>query len=277
MSRLHFFEAIERSIDFQKEYEKLESMCDENYGYSRYSAGITINTWIERNFRHWEKRSNYISFAELRKQLGFLVEYDDGNEYISGFDIDINKYLLFCEMMLNVIAGLQEYNNPAIEEVIIAFMDTIRATVEKAGLEIKTIDEEIMIVEKNAVAIEVADKQPEIAEAVIEYNHYLLRGDLNRKKILLKIIADALEPKRKELNGLNSKMTSDFFYMVNEMDVRHNNCNPNDSKNYKPKFALLNENDKESWYDCIYEQGLSLYMLLEQQDRNKKIASYKNS
>ena len=41
MSRLHFFEAIERSIDFQKEYEKLESMCDENYGYSRYSAGIT--------------------------------------------------------------------------------------------------------------------------------------------------------------------------------------------------------------------------------------------
>lgn len=67
-------------------------------------------------------------------------------------------------VIVDIVLESQEYNNPAIEEVIIAFMDTIRATVEKAGLEIKTIDEEIMIVEKNAVAIEVADKQPEIAE-----------------------------------------------------------------------------------------------------------------
>lgn len=81
-------------------------MCAENYGGVRYGTKITINTWIERNFRHWEKRSNYTSFAELCNQLGFPVENDNLNEYISASDIDLNKYLLFCEMMLNMIFGL---------------------------------------------------------------------------------------------------------------------------------------------------------------------------
>ena len=277
MSRVHFFEAIEREVDFRREYAKLEGMCAENYGSVRYGTKITINTWIERNFRNWKKRSNYTSFAELRDQLGFPIEDDNGNEYISANDIDINRYLLFCEMMTNVIVGLQEYHEPLLDEVITAFIETIRATVEKAGLEIHTLDDEIMIIEKNAVAVEVADKQPELADVIIEYNHYLLQGDLERKKELLKSIADALEPRRKELNGLNSRMTDDFFYMVNSMNVRHNNCNPTDTKKYNQKFAILSAFDKESWYDLIYEQGLSLFVLLEQQGRNKRIDAFKST
>ncbi len=277
MSRVHFFEAIEREVDFRREYAKLEEMCAENYGGVRYGKIITINTWIERNFRHWEKRSNYTSFAELRNQLGFPVENDNGNEYISANDIDINRYLLFCEMMTNVIVGLQEYHEPLLDEVITAFIETIRATVEKAGLEIHTVDDEIMIIEKNAVAIEVAEKHPELADVVIEYNHYLLQGDLERKKELLKSLADALEPKRKNLSALNLRMTDDFFYLVNNMNVRHNNCDPTDTKNYNQKFAILSTFDKESWYDLIYEQGLSLFVLLEQQGRNKRIDAFKST
>ncbi len=271
MSRMHFFEAIERDVDFQMEYMKLESMCAEKYGNYYCGSVITINSWIESNFRHWKNRANYTSFSELRNQLGFPI--DNYNV----MDIDINQYLLFCEMMLNVIFGLREYNEHALDEVIEALIETIRATVEKVGLEIRFIDGEAMIVEKNAVAIEVADKQPEIAEIIIEYNNYLLKGNLKRKKELLKAIADTLEPKRKELSGYNLRMTEDFFYMVNNMNVRHNNCDPRDSKNYNSKFDSLNVCDKEKWYDIIYEQGLSLFMLLQQQDRNKMIEYFKNS
>ncbi|MBO6241131.1 MAG: hypothetical protein J6O61_09955 [Butyrivibrio sp.] len=178
-------------------------------------------------------------------------------------------------MIINVIVGVQEEHIAMLDPVIEALINTIIATVEKCGMEIKTINDEIMIVEKNAVAIEVADKVPELADIIIEYNHYLLKGDLNRKKELLKRIADALEPERKELNGINKSATDDFFFMVNNWNIRHNNCNPNDAKNYNSKFDSFSTAQKEECYDLVYEQGLALYVMKEQLGRTKKIDSLK--
>lgn len=275
MIRKHFFESLEREVNFQNEYIKLEKMCNEIYGRSVYSNGVSINTWIEQNFRSWRKRSNYTSFEELREQLGFSIKNDNGELFINAAEININRYLLFCEMIINVIVGVHEEHIAMLDPVIEALVNTIIATVEKCGMEIKTINDEIMIVEKNAVAIEVADKVPELADIIIEYNHYLLKGDLNRKKELLKRIADALEPERKELNGINKSATDDFFFMVNNWNIRHNNCNPNDAKNYNPKFDSFSTAQKEECYDLVYEQGLALYVMKEQLGRTKKIDSLK--
>lgn len=70
----HFFERLERKIDFNREYRKLEKMVSgEDYsrrGYGHYS----INDWIEENFRDWSNRNNYISFSEVRGQVGFSIE-----------------------------------------------------------------------------------------------------------------------------------------------------------------------------------------------------------
>ena len=273
MGRLHFFESLEREIDFKKEYIKLEEMCAEQYGNSLYRSGISINSWISNKFRFWNKRSNYASFEELRDHLGFSINDDMG--YVAIPKIDINSYFLFCEMLLNVIIGLQEHNEPALDDVITALFETIKATAEKAGMEVRTVDDEYMIVEKNAVAIEVADKVPVLADVIIEYNHYLLEGNIDRKREILKQIADALEPKRAELSGINKRNTSDFFHMVNTMNIRHNNCDQNDPSKYNAKFDALSDYEKEGWYDLIYEQGLMLFVLLEQQVRNKKIDAFK--
>ena len=183
----------------------------------------------------------------------------------------MNKYLLYCEMMLNLIAGLHKTQIPTLNQVINAFLDTITATLEKCGMEIRTLGEEIIIIEKNPVAIEVADKKPELTDVIIEYNQYLLRGNIERKKELLKYIADTLEPERKTLSGIDKHMTDDFFFMVNNWNIRHNNCDSRDAKNYNKKFDGLSMAQKEECYDLVYEQGLALYVLKEQQERNKKI------
>lgn len=112
---------------------------------------------------------------------------------------------------------------------------------------------------------------------IIEYNHYLLRGNLDRKRLLLIQISDALEPKRKTLEGINKEQTKDFFDLINNMNIRHNNLEPADKGNYNPVFASYTSAEQEAWYDLIYEQALMLYMLLEQLDRNKKIDTYKQA
>ena len=274
----HFFECMEREIDFPKEYEKLEEMISFEPIYFQYSRkSLTINEWIEMNFRNWRKRGNYTSFAELREQLGFRINNTNGI-LIKGAlnsNITIEEYFLFCEMIINILwdfRGYQEYS--AIKEKVRHINATIEANIEKMGLEIRATNDRYFIVEKNAVAIEVADKNPELADVIIEYNSYLLRGNLNRKRQILLDIADSLEPKQEVLEGIDKEKTKDFFFMVNNCNVRHNNSDK-DGKFYKEAYTKLDDSKKEECYDLIYEQSLLLYMLLEQPTRNKRIDDLK--
>ncbi len=264
----HFFECLERENDYQREYEKLEWLCNRRWeGF--YGNANSLNSWISIRFFEWKKRGNYCSFDEVREQLDFSQKCPPKN-------IDLLNYCLFCEMIINIMQQLglgSSYSEPG--NTFNIFANTVKATIEKAGLEFRKNGEEIIIVEKNAVAIEVAEENPDLAETVIEYNHYLLRGNLKRKQELLKKISDALEPKRKHLNSICSKETRDFFYLINSMNIRHNNCDKSDSAKYNADFAEMSNREKEKWYDLIYEQGLYLFTSLAQQDRTECVKEYK--
>ncbi len=270
MGRRHFYESLDRENDYQKEYEKLEELC----GYNGQSS---INVYLRNRFLMWKKRRNYCSYEELREHLGFASELRRYTYKYEDVVIDINKYLLFCEMLLNLLKDLVSSDAYWLNDICGHIILTIKATVENAGMEIRKVDDEFMIVVKNAETIQAIDVMPELSDLILEYNHYLLRGDLKRKKELLKGIADALEPKRSELDSINKQMSKDFFYMVNNMDIRHNNCDSEDASKYNPYFANLSPAEKEKWYDLIYDQALALIILLEQKDRNKAIQEMKEA
>ncbi len=271
MARKHFLESMEREIDFQREYEKLEVLCGSDMVCNHYAE--SVNTFIEHNFLKWSMRGNYCSYEELREQLGF-PSCKTNNRYLFAFGVGMNEYILYCEMILNLISDLNMDVFQATRETVEIIRTTIDATISKIGFEIKTINGEIMIVEQSAVAMHVVDIIPDISEAVIEYNHYLLKGNLQRKKELLRVVADCLEPKRKELDRICGGMSNDFFLLVNKMNIRHNNVVPN-SKNYNETFANMDNEAQEKWYDLIYEQGLALIVMLEQRKRTRVIDEYK--
>ena len=59
------------------------------------------------------------------------------------------------------------------------------------------------------------------------------------------------------------------------MNVRHNNCDPTNSGYYNKEIATLEPQKLEEWYDLIYEQALTLFVLLNQTERTKKIKELK--
>ena len=61
------------------------------------------------------------------------------------------------------------------------------------------------------------------------------------------------------------------------MNVRHNNCDVADKKKYNAKFATLTSQEQEDWYDEIYQEGLMAFLMLEQANREKRIAAFKNT
>lgn len=277
MGGLHFFERIERENDYYKEYVKLEKLCAERYINDFFGNKISINAWIEDNFRNWKRRDNFISYEELREYLEFNPRKEHNDLYNTETWIDLNRYVLFCEMILNLINGLKQFAESGLTEAIDILTDTIKKTISKAGLEFKQVEDEIIIVERNSYATEVATKEEDKANVIIEYNQYLLKGNIERKKQLLRNIADDLEPKRSILKSICRKAADNFFCLVNTMNIRHNNCNANDKSNYNPIFANMTAEEQEECYDLIYEQALFLYINLEQQVINKKIEQYKNA
>ena len=269
----HFYESMERKINFQREYNKLEELitCEEIY---THSGKYSINTWIEINFRAWKKKKNYISFAELRDHLGFNVYKNYDGFSFQASNIDINRYLLFCEMIFNISIDLGIMESE-FQEQFNDVIGLVSANLELLGLEWKTVSGEMIIVEKNAAAIEAATIEPTLADAITEYNQYLLKGNLGRKKELLFNLIRGLEPYRNELKNSYKGLSDDFFFLANKLDIRHNNVNPADKSDYYEIVANLSCVELEEWYDLIYEQGLILILLLHQKERTERISVFK--
>ena len=101
-----------------------------------------------------------------------------------------------------------------------------------------------------------------------------MRGDLEKKKSIIVRLAGILEGKQARLNQVSPTLKKDLFYIFNNFNIRHNNCD-NQSKDYKPAIADMDKNELEKWYDETYQMCLLAFMELEQADRKPKFDAIK--
>ena len=137
-------------------------------------------------------------------------------------------------------------------------LSNIRTNCDRLNFEIVKFSEGCLkIVEKNAATTAVADKYAEsdsdFSYKVIEYNHFLLKGNVGRKREILKAIADKFEAVRPQLkaNGFGA-VESDAGYLVNNLNIRHNNTDPQ-SRSHNAYVAGMQDAELEKWYDRTYD------------------------
>lgn len=273
MGRRNFFDRLVRTLNYQKEYQKIESLVLQPHSLHGYS----IEDSIERYFKDWKYNANYLSFKELRDQLGFTFVHDGYYDLPSGIIKDVNDFFDYCEMIINMIVLLPEeeaeYHGKNVNEII----RLIDYDLDFLNHRIRKIDDKYLIIQKDATASEVVDiVEDSLAKIILEYNHYLLKGDLEKKKNILVKIANALEPLKGEIKATNYQLYKDYFYLINNMDIRHNNCDSSDTSNYNAYFDKLTIKEKEEWYDEIYQMGLLIFLLLENRSRTTKISDLKS-
>lgn len=274
MGRQNFFERIEQNLNLQNEYEKLEKIV---LKYTN-EYNMSLNDEIESYFDLWKYKKNYLSFDELRSHLGFT--YTKAWDYSFNAEIEsIYDFFVYCEMILNMILVVlpeeaQIVNDNIIKKIIYIInydLESLNYTVSKMS------DDQYIIVQKDAAVSEVVELvEPTIADSILEYNHYVLKGDLEKKKNILVKIANALEPQKSEIKAINYQLFKDYFYLINNMDIRHNNCDSSDTSNYNAYFDKLTIEEKEEWYDEIYQMSLLIFLLLENRNRTKKISDLKS-
>ena len=159
------------------------------------------------------------------------------------------------------------------------FLEQIRLVVEEIGYKWITDKMIYSLIEKNTAAISVSESElipDDMSFDVLFYNHYSLSGNTNEKKQILLKFASVLEHKDNELNEESPALKRDLFFAFNNLNIRHNNVDPNGDA-YKPIVAAMSSTELESLYDEIYQMCLLAVMLIDNKERKEKFRLLRES
>lgn len=261
MKRRNFAQVLkEAKIDIKREYKRLYDWFykpEENI-FHDLSFDLenhpTLAEKINSVFLSFPFRDTCTSLDDFDESHGFFFE-----ECPKRFNID---YLVnFCEYLYNLVifSQIQEKN----------FIFHIEKVIDKIGY-MKANEEKLYIfVPRSQPAIIVSEiLPPNLSYKVIEYNHHSMKGDLERKKVTLKLLADKLELEKNELKSVDAQLHSDLFYLFNNINIRHNNPKNVNSVNILGK-------ELEEWYDYTYELCLLAFMEIEHKEHKSKVSELK--
>lgn len=279
--RKSIFDIVADKIDMKSDTYRLVTMANNE-------KTLCVNGWVnytvfefvaEFCFEDWNYRSRYMNVDDYLKALDFEVLVIDA-EY------DIESHLTLIELIYNFwnlahnmfddedFSGNLEWsgNFYHLKDV----MDEILEEYNHRVYSNKDKDYFIVIENKPEVtaAAEIMTSDT-LSFNIIRYNHRSLKGEIEVKKAILASFGTELEPKRKVLQGINKQLSEDIFFMLNNMNVRHNNCDASDSGKYKEYVSKMTLEQLEDWYDELYQMMLIAFLLLDNEERSVKVRELK--
>ncbi|CEN81005.1 hypothetical protein [Paraclostridium sordellii] len=276
-SRKNIFELMQEKYDLEEEIMKIEDLMSE-YMITTYEFGEDLGEMYELNeyileafvseylLHKWKNCRNFISCSEIRTALGI-------NEFIQScklryFTGNLEEIINYIEYILNIVNIYETHKeedtlNAKSNRLYDTLIRIVNILLDHINYESKKFEseEKVLVVEKNPAATSVAEiVEDDLSFKVIEYNHHLLKGNLDRKKEILKALADKVEPLTE---NLDNQLASDFGFLVNNINIRHNNL---EGKNRKEYIVNMQNEELEEWYDEAYQ--LMLLCILENEYKN---------
>ena len=279
MNRIPFAKRLKNAfIDIEKEYKRLYELFYQREHVCAISGYIfTLKDICEERFLDMSEtfRDTCISLKDFNKQHGFKFpakpQKTDTNLLVSFGEYSYNL-LLNC-----MYSGIDDCFNSEVREAENEYLRHIDILVEKIGYMLCEKEGVFEIVPKDQAAISVSEiVDDDLSYRVIEYNHQSMRGDIEGKKAILLKLAEKLEPLRKQLEECDQKFENDLFYLLNYLNIRHNNIVKGSSK-YEPYVAEMDKDTLEKWYDETYQMSLLAFLRLDHVDRKKHVDELKKA
>lgn len=283
MSRNNIFEIIERNSDTRKEVDRInslfikEELVSVNYSYGnekRYTVKDYVSTFC---FRNWKNRGHCFDFDDFLETVDYVFYYNsarggNANAFLAFIEIVCN-----CWKMANI--SVNQRNNVYVHANFDFMLDIMTDCLSHYNHKVVYDEstERVLVIEDNPAVTAVAEiVEPNVAMSILKYNHHTLHGDIDKKKTILFELGAKLEPKKKSLSEMDSTLAGDVFFMLNNLNIRHNNVSPG-SKNYKEYVSQLSSEALENWYDELYQMMLLAFLELDQKERKVKVKTLKDS
>ena len=255
-----------REVNLLEDFTRIDFMfCGANaiglqqYRYLGSVAGLSLEQYIDKFlFKQWSYRGRYISITDARNDLGITRE-------AFSKAINLGLFLTYVEFVSNMLLLLSAFFDKTDfyytdESCIETIMGNINNTLERLNYKKVFNEDKILIIEKDPAATAVAEIYDDVADIVLEYKRYLLRGNLGRKSQIIATLGKKIEPARKHLkaNGF-SALEDDISFILNNLNIRHNNI---DGDKANPVLAKMVNGELERWYDRVYDMLLLSMLFL---------------
>lgn len=264
MPRRSIYDIIEsEEINLSDEYDRL---------YYKYS----------HEFRFYDGKSlarhaEYYIFPNI-KVKGTSVNLSD---FLNRVGIDFKKGIHTQDELLDFIeyivllydSDIAYYDVSRKDADYESIFDSINIILEKTAHKLIRTEKGRIVVPNDAVIEEASEilcqTDPKAALELLKYNHRSNKGNVEAKKKILNYLGNVVEPL---LDGRHKKDTENTVkYILNNFNIRHNNKNGNDKKEF---FIKLTKTEIENWYDKLYTSIISLIIEAEQKRINDDVNNF---
>lgn len=287
MARKNIFQIIESKRDITQEVLRLNSLLNNEKGISIYKETSSVlppqfykssrvedfvDSYI---FKLWKCRGTCVSLEDMAETLGIEDMFTDE-------DYSEENILIYVEYVANVLflatkVRLAEKYSYYLNDSYVATRENLDNLLGWMNYERRVFEkkEQVLIVRKSAATTAVAEIVEEnLSYQIVKYNHHSLKGDIESKKAILLALGSELEPKRKDISEINKRLADDIFFMLNNLNLRHNNRSKSD-KNYKEAVAKMRKTALEDWYDELYQMLLLAFLELDNKERSERVSELK--
>ena len=272
MARTNIFEKLQSRWDLEYEANCLWRLIEEEPSFF-YQKLYTMRDFVaDYCFSTWKNRGSFLKLYDFLDAVSYYDLIEEAAE-------NPEALLDFIEIAFNLYYMAETYRKrmkPSLFKVYDAyhfFFKTANDCLAHYNHKVyynEESEQAIVIEDKPEVTAVAELEDPDSAYDIIRYNHHALKGNLTEKRAILLKMGNQLEPQRPQLTACNKQLTSDAFCLLNNLNIRHNNCTPGDSK-YKAVVAQMDDATLESWYDELYQMILLAKLELEHTTRTANV------
>ncbi len=275
MARTNMFERLNSSYSFRDEANRVNELVfvrglldDTDF----YSIAYSLKKFVsEFCFADWINRKHYLDLEDFLKTVGYERIIQNSTKKLESFiDLIELAYNLYMMADLKIREQPDRFSYRSAFKLLKRILDDNLAQYNFTTY-YDSWNETLIVVEKDpaVTAVVEIEEDSSLAFEIVQYNHHALKGDIAKKKTILFKLGAQLEPKRKELDRIDSRLSENIFTFLNNMNIRHNNIEPGNSK-YKQCVADMKPEELESWYDELYQMILLAKLELDNVERMKK-------
>lgn len=263
-----------KEIDIEREFIRIRKLFEKEHFYGIYSIKTYIDDYY---FQKWKRRGRFLSLNDLFTSLGIKDSEglkDNTLEYLLMY-IEVIVNMLKLGEISNINSNTYRYEDFNME-IYVLLKENIETLLEDLNYEIKVKNnQEYIIVEKDMLLSAVAESNEDICNDIIEYRRFSLKGNILKKRNLLKLLANKVEGMKNLFKGTTyNNMFEDIQFMLNNFNIRHNNVQ---GKNRKEYIVNLKDEELEQLYDKTFDMILGLFVINDYLNEKENLKELKNS
>lgn len=267
---IHLHDILGMKInDYELERQRIEVLFKKTkFHDDSYYGLVTYKDVVDQAFSTSRIRGTAISLDDFMNQCA--VHWKKPS---------LDALLFYCEVVFNVVMSTNDdirYHTTA-SRLADQMLGNIFRILEKTGYDLQKGEDGIYFVaQKNAVATDVIQELDDkhLALAILEYNRFSMKGEIERKRELLNVIGQAVEPILKDATAKarSPEVFDDVRFALNRLNIRHNNVA---GANEQPALKKLSKEALETAYDDLYSSMLVLLKISQLKEGHARMDALK--